>query len=338
MASLVKTNQITSEVSSIAPPLIPKSFVALKAPKRAASRESLSDAVNIIRRVAVDKIAATEYSLAASWRYGCLLFDNCCYICGLPFSDSSRPQADHVVPPIEGGSGNAGNILAAHQKCNAHKGDVHPDEYFSDSPEILSKITKLQDAFSYSADKDLFATATLIANEMAEILTKRVIHARNVRELALEDSGADSLAVSSKVDKPIVAHLMSAVHYYLELEAFAPSAKVKMRSYTRRILQKWYDTHDDDLFTQDEETLRAFITSFCLELTNHPDSFRRGHRAFRILAEVFSSKSLLSIYEDSVPLTLAELQETHSFTGESWVKRESLGQITVEPQLSLREI
>lgn len=303
-------------------PLIPKSFIPLKAPKRGLGRESLSDSVNSIRRVAVDRIAATDYSLAYAWRYGCYLFNNCCYICGLYFLDEKDGlQADHVIPPIEGGSGNAGNILPAHRSCNHRKGDTHPDEYFKDRPELILKIHHFQSVFEYAGDKTLFVTASEIASDIANSITKQILQARNRRELSLEDNAVDSLEIIASLTAPIVQTLMSAVSYFLANENFAPSAQSKMYSYSQRILQKWYGVHAEDLFTQNEEVLRQFILDFCLELTAHRDSFSRTHRAFRTLAEVFDSKTLAMIYQESSPVTLIELSSAYDYIDSVWVRK-----------------
>lgn len=307
--------------STIALPTIPKGFTPLKPPKRGASRESLSDSVNSIRRVAVDRIAATDHSLAYAWRYGCYLFDNCCYICEKPFEDGAGPQADHIIPPIEGGSGNAGNLLPAHRSCNHEKGDIHPDRYFKDRPDLLAKLHGFQELFQYTADKELFSTASHIASAMAESITKQILQARNRRELALDDTALDSIA-TTRATAPSAITFMSAVRYFLDNENYAPSAKEKMFRYTQRILQKWYGKREDvNLFTQSEDVIRAFILEFCLDLTPHIDSFNRANRAFRILAEIFDSKTLAAVYEESTPVTLQGVQELYDYTADGWVRK-----------------
>lgn len=315
-------------------PDVPKGVETIKAPKRGFNRESLSDMQNSMQRVIIDKVAATDYSLRFAWRVGCYLFDNCCYACGLPFTEKDHVQADHVTPPVEGGSGNAGNLLPIHSSCNRNKGDTHPDIYFADKPETLKKIHDFQAMFDYKPDKTLYTDAKAIANEITERLVKKILHARNRRELVVEDLEADVLEPTPSNELTIVQNLMRGVLYYLETEVLAPSAKSKMMGYTRRILQAWYLNHDEDMFTQSEEVLSKFIFDFCLELTAHPDSFNRTHRAFRILAEVFNSTALTNIYEDEAPVTLTELKETHHYIDGVWSLRDE----NVSPSMNMTAI
>lgn len=296
-------------------------FSALKPPKRGGSRESIPTAANALRRGYIDQVAATDESLRAAWRYGCWLFNNKCYICGEGFKEGEYPQADHVTPPELGGSTNAGNMLPAHSVCNDLKGNSSPEDYFKDKPQVLALLRHYQEKFNFVADPSLYPLAFEKVNGYIDMMKRDILKSRNARELANEDFGEDALEFQSIEVSPHVKNLMKAVTYYFQVKNYAPTATSKMTGYARRILQSWYSMFPDlDLFTQDEETLRGFIRAFCMGLTAHPDSFSRAHRAFRILGEVFESKSLVNIYADGAPVTLAELKETHEYVDGNWRK------------------
>jgi 5-methylcytosine-specific restriction endonuclease McrA len=298
-------------------------FVALKPPKRGGSRESIPTAANALRRGYIDQVAATDESLRAAWRYGCYLFNNCCYICGLPFAEGEYAQADHVIPPELGGSTNAGNMLPAHSVCNDLKGNASPDEHFADRPSTLALLHHYRAKFNYAPDATLYPLALEKVSGYIDMMKKDILASRNSREMAQEDEGEDAgvpqrLEVSSGVQ-----NLMRAVHYYLKAEVVAPSARNKMTSVTRRILHSWDSLNPTiDLFSQDEAIVLAFIQIYFLGVTDHRDSFNRTHRAFRILSEIFESKSLANIYTEGVPVTLAEMRESHEFVDGCWRPKE----------------
>lgn len=295
-------------------------FVALKPPKRGGSRESIPNAANSLRRGYIDQVAATDESLRASWRYGCYLFNNCCYICGLPFSVGEHPQADHVIPPELGGSTNAGNMLPAHSVCNDRKGNSSPEEYFSEDPHTLALLQHLRAKFNYSPDPSLYPLALEKVSGYIEMMKKDIMASRNSREIAEEDMGEEvvtAIAASSSV-----VNLMRAVHYFLEAKSAAPSARKKMMSVTRRILNAWDTLNPElDLFTQDETTILNFVQSYFLGVSDHRDAFNRTHRAFRILSEVFESSSLRNVYTEGLPVTLGDMRESHEFIDGVWLPK-----------------
>ena len=54
-----------------------------------------------------------------------------CYWCGKPFME--RPgmglTADHFIPLSRGGEDHFENIVAAHERCNAARGNTMPDDF-----------------------------------------------------------------------------------------------------------------------------------------------------------------------------------------------------------------
>ena len=295
-------------------------FVALKPPKRGGSRESIPTAANALRRGYIDQVAATDESLRAGWRYGCYLFNNCCYICGLPFAEGEYPQADHVIPPELGGSTNAGNMLPAHSVCNDLKGNAAPEDYFADKPSTLALLTHYRTKFNYQPDPTLYPLALEKVSGYIDMMKKDILASRNAREMAQEDDGEEIAPVTEM--SPAVTNLMRAVQYYLEAKEVAPSACEKMMRVTRRILSAWDNLNPNlDLFTQDETVVRAFIQSYLLGVSDHRDAFNRTHRAFRILSEIFESRSLRNIYLEGVPVTLADMRESHEFIDGIWQEK-----------------
>ena len=103
----------------------------IKPPKRGGSRESVSDAKNIFMRASLDKIFSRPGSLRESWRVGVAMFDGGCYLCGKKIYDTNGNlkrgvivQADHIIPPLLGGTISAGNMAPAHRECNDLKADT----------------------------------------------------------------------------------------------------------------------------------------------------------------------------------------------------------------------
>lgn len=141
----------------------------IKPPKRGGSRESISDAKNIFMRASLDKIFSRPGSLRESWRVGVAMFDGGCYLCGKKIYDTTGNlkrgvvvQADHIIPPLLGGTISAGNMAPAHRECNDLKADTLVEEYLKDSPKRLERVKDFQEMYGYVApDPELFS-ATLV--------------------------------------------------------------------------------------------------------------------------------------------------------------------------------
>lgn len=141
----------------------------IKPPKRGGNRESVSDAKNIFMRAALDKIFSRPGSLREAWRVGVAMFDGGCYLCGKKIYDTKgnlkrgvSVQADHIIPPLLGGTISAGNMAPAHRECNDLKADTLVEEYLKDLPKQLEKVQDFQEMYGYVApDPELFA-ATLV--------------------------------------------------------------------------------------------------------------------------------------------------------------------------------
>lgn len=139
----------------------------IKPPKRGGSRESVSDAKNIFMRASLDKIFSRPGSLRESWRVGVAMFDGGCYLCGKKIYDTNGNlkrgvivQADHIIPPLLGGTISAGNMAPAHRECNDLKADTLVEEYLKDLPKQLERVKDFQEMYDYVApDPELFAAA-----------------------------------------------------------------------------------------------------------------------------------------------------------------------------------
>lgn len=164
-------NGALKQKEELAKASLTKSSQDINPPKRGKSPESLSDTANSLRRGIRDRLVAQDSSMALAYRFAVSLFDNNCYICGKPAYDSmgnaiNGPiQADHVIPPIWGGAGAAGNMAPAHPECNNDKGDSDPEVYFVDQPETLDKLKILREVFDYTP-----VSPEIINDELEELV------------------------------------------------------------------------------------------------------------------------------------------------------------------------
>ena len=129
------------------------------APKRGKSRESMSDAANMLARAMRDAAFASSDSLLEAWRFAIELFERNCYLCGKPaYTKTGKPigqiQADHIVAPSRGGSGSAGNMAPAHRQCNDLKADTPVEIVLKDKPELLHKVRIFQGIYGYQPADD----------------------------------------------------------------------------------------------------------------------------------------------------------------------------------------
>lgn len=126
-------------------------------PKRGGSRESFSDAKNLFIRAALDITFSSKGSLRESWRVAVTMFEGNCYLCRETIYDETGSitsngivQADHIVSPAYGGTVTPGNMVPAHRKCNALKGDTLIEIFLKDYPERLEAISDFQKLYNYS--------------------------------------------------------------------------------------------------------------------------------------------------------------------------------------------
>lgn len=277
-------------------------FTQLIPPKRGRGRESFSDAKNMIKRCVLDAIPVTDYALTYSWKLACWLFDNKCYICDDPIVPGDKKwglQADHIVPGCFGGSGNPGNLAPAHIYCNNDKSDIHPNEYFKDKPEKLEVIKQFQRLMSFKANEVDFIIANELADNAITLIRSEVLAIQNdrLKTVKLKDSSFKVMNDTSSH----VKNLLVGLNLHMELHDYAPTARKKIKGFARRILEAWALKSNEDLFVQNHAVTLSFIEEFCATLTGHPDSISRAHRAFRVLAEVYSGRALTDIYIDGYP-------------------------------------
>lgn len=130
-----------------------------KPSKRGKSKESFSDSRNGFIRAAFDKVLGTNKNLSESWRGAVIQFHGCCYLCGKRIYDNngypipgSEIQADHIVPPKNGGTISAGNMAPAHRYCNDDKGDTPVEIYLLEKgrPDLLKLVKGFQKEFGYT--------------------------------------------------------------------------------------------------------------------------------------------------------------------------------------------
>ncbi len=48
--------------------------------------------------------------------------EDCCALCGEPFTPADPATVDHIVPVSSGGGHERSNLRAAHRRCNARRG------------------------------------------------------------------------------------------------------------------------------------------------------------------------------------------------------------------------
>lgn len=273
-------------------------------PKRAKSRESSSNAFNSLRRSSMDQLAETDYSLMEAWRYGCLLFNYTCYICD-GVVENGKVQADHVIPPRHGGSGNAGNMLPVHSKCNTLKGDTHPDLLFKRDPVKLEKLEHLRRRYEFRANPKLYEIAQAITNELEEIHDQKINQAKLAIMLQEE---RESLGESTEESGGYGGHhaQLRLVQNYMEEQGYSQSGQSKVTTHCRKILTAWESHGSFEEFTQASALeLKGFIYELLSQNSGrNAEYFRRAHRAFRVLSEVFEMKALRSIYSNGNPFTV----------------------------------
>lgn len=131
-------------------------YSKIVSPKRGRQRESISDVKNKAIRALLDLIFGTPGSLKEAWIVGVSIFDGNCYICDELIYDADGQllenvsvQADHIVPPIAGGTISAGNMIAAHRVCNNQKGNADFEEFLKSSPDKIQKIRDYQNLYNY---------------------------------------------------------------------------------------------------------------------------------------------------------------------------------------------
>lgn len=131
----------------------------VKPPKRAASKISLNDVKNELRRAAIDSLFDSSHSLKEAWRAALKHFDGLCYLCGKPIYDRKtgkeigtgdmKSSADHIIPPGRGGITAAGNLAPAHFKCNSARGSTPIEEYLAANQEMLNRVHNFQKKYHY---------------------------------------------------------------------------------------------------------------------------------------------------------------------------------------------
>ena len=70
------------------------------------------------------------------WKRAVEFFGGCAY-CGRVVK---RYQKDHVIPVIQGGQFEAGNVVPACERCNRRKHSKAPELFLAGKPEVLERI------------------------------------------------------------------------------------------------------------------------------------------------------------------------------------------------------
>lgn len=217
----MKTNEIVKALK-IKQPLLDKlnklninlityaQFHRMSIQKRGKSKESLSDAKNMLRRALADQVLDTEKaSMSEAYRVGTALFDGCCYLCGKPLEDGERGvQADHVVSHLKGGYGAAGNMLPAHAECNDKKSDEMYEDTVYYNPENFEKILKFREAYNFNYSNEImWALIDKVADKHIQQMQQEVaelmgaFNGKNPMEAITKLIGVDEEIVKLMQDK-----------------------------------------------------------------------------------------------------------------------------------------
>lgn len=124
-------------------------------PKRGKQRESFSDTTNLFNRAAFDEVGKlskpenAKYSLTEAYTMGRLLFEDNCYICGQPLTNTGI-QSDHIISAEHGGFGGPGNLLPTHTSCNDMKGNKLYEELECANTQTSRKLKAFQEMYEWT--------------------------------------------------------------------------------------------------------------------------------------------------------------------------------------------